>query len=243
MSAAFLVSVLLLGSPVQFAQDSVSVQKFEELEKRVEAMESRVAEHEAKAESFTDILSSQRWTFAAAITFVTVLVTVLFGFVGWSIFEWRAGYVEEDLESKIKSESSTRSDEVRRLEGRIEKLESSLEELELWRKGEEIRKFRRLGYHPMSLLEEIKLTKHEVKDKKVTDSEKIGKRIDAIEYDLDKIQSTENIIDFPEGIRAEAISELSSIIDDLSGETKEKLEAILDRLKGGISAKFWADWV
>lgn len=239
MSAALFLSLLLLGTPVQSVEDSSDIQQ---LRKQVEVLESRIAEHEAKTESFTDILSSQRWTFGAAITFITVLVTVLFGLVGWSIFEWRAGYIEEDLESQIEGESSTRSKEVERLETRIEQLESSFEQLELWRKEEEIRKFRQIGHYPKSLLEQVRLLKREVSEGGLEDPDKIDNIIEAIEYDLSKIYSINNNIDIPEGIRTEVISELRSIVDMVDGETKEKLELILKVLKEGFPAQFFSDW-
>jgi chaperonin cofactor prefoldin len=226
MTIALSLSILLLGTPVQSVEDSSEVQQ---LRKQVEVLESRIAEHEAKTESFTDILSSQRWTFGAAITFITVLVTVLFGLVGWSIFEWRADYIESDLRDKVEDESSARSDEVERLEKRIEKLESSFEEIEHWRKGEDIRRFRQLGYYPMSLLLQARLINEDVTKRGLTESEKVDKEIEALEYDLSKVKEINS--DFPDGMRAEIISELSSISDKVSGKTEENLKSVLETVK------------
>jgi chaperonin cofactor prefoldin len=226
MTIALSLSILLLGTPVQSVEDSSEVQQ---LRKQVEVLESRIAEHEAKTESFTDILSSQRWTFGAAITFITVLVTVLFGLVGWSIFEWRADYIESDLRDKVEDESSARSDEVERLEKRIEKLESSFEEIEHWRKGEDIRRFRQLGYYPMSLLLQARLINEDVTKRGLTESEKVDKEIEALEYDLSKVKEINS--DFPDGMRAEIISELSSISDKVSGKTEENLKSVLETMK------------
>lgn len=226
MTIALSLSILLLGTPVQSVEDSSEVQQ---LRKQVEVLESRIAEHEAKTESFTDILSSQRWTFGAAITFITVLVTVLFGLVGWSIFEWRADYIESDLRDKVEDESSARSDEVERLEKRIEKLESSFEEIEHWRKGEDIRRFRQLGYYPMSLLLQARLINEDVTKRGLTESEKVDNEIEALEYDLSKVKEINS--DFPDGMRAEIISELSSISDKVSGKTEENLKSVLETMK------------
>ena len=226
MTIALSLSILLLGTPVQSVEDSSEVQQ---LRKQVEVLESRIAEHEAKTESFTDILSSQRWTFGAAITFITVLVTVLFGLVGWSIFEWRADYIESDLRDKVEDESSARSDEVERLEKRIEKLESSFEEIEHWRKGEDIRRFRQIGYYPMSLLLQARLINEDVTKRGLTESEKVDKEIEALEYDLSKVKEINS--DFPDGMRAEIISELSSISDKVSGKTEENLKSVLETMK------------
>ena len=226
MTIALSLSILLLGTPVQSVEDSSEVQQ---LRKQVEVLESRIAEHEAKTESFTDILSSQRWTFGAAITFITVLVTVLFGLVGWSIFEWRADYIESDLRDKVEDESSARSDEVERLEKRIEKLESSFEEIEHWRKGEDIRRFRQLGYYPMSLLLQARLINEDVTKRGLTESEKVDKEIEALEYGLSKVKEINS--DFPDGMRAEIISELSSISDKVSGKTEENLKSVLETVK------------
>lgn len=226
MTIALSLSILLLGTPVQSVEDSSEVQQ---LRKQVEVLESRIAEHEAKTESFTDILSSQRWTFGAAITFITVLVTVLFGLVGWSIFEWRADYIESDLRDKVEDESSARSDEVERLEKRIEKLESSFEEIEHWRKGEDIRRFRQIGYYPMSLLLQARLINEDVTKRGLTESEKVDKEIEALEYDLSKVKEINS--DFPDGMRAEIISELSSISDRVSGKTEENLKSVLETMK------------
>ena len=226
MTIALSLSILLLGTPVQSVEDSSEVQQ---LRKQVEVLESRIAEHEAKTESFTDILSSQRWTFGAAITFITVLVTVLFGLVGWSIFEWRADYIESDLRDKVEDESSARSDEVERLEKRIEKLESSFDEIEHWRKGEDIRRFRQTGYYPMSLLLQARLINEDVANKGLTESEKVDKEIEALEYDLSKVKEINS--DFPDGMRAEIISELSSISDKVSGKTEENLKSVLETMK------------
>ena len=226
MTIALSLSILLLGTPVQSVEDSSEVQQ---LRKQVEVLESRIAEHEAKTESFTDILSSQRWTFGAAITFITVLVTVLFGLVGWSIFEWRADYIESDLRDKVEDESSARSDEVERLEKRIEKLESSFDEIEHWRKGEDIRRFRQIGYYPMSLLLQARLINEDVTKRGLTESEKVDKEIEALEYDLSKVKEINS--DFPDGMRAEIISELSSISDRVSGKTEENLKSVLETMK------------
>lgn len=89
------------------------------MRKQVEVLESRIAEHEARAESFTDILSSQRSTFRWGIILITILATVLFGVVGWGIFEWRAGYIEESLQEGIDSFKKRTEENINKLEENI----------------------------------------------------------------------------------------------------------------------------
>jgi len=79
MSAALFISLLLLGTPVQSVQDSVSAQRVEKLETRIDELEARVNQHEIAEGYFDSILSNERtwWT-----VLITVLITVIVAAVG-----------------------------------------------------------------------------------------------------------------------------------------------------------------
>jgi len=94
MSAGLLLSLLLLGTPVQSVQDSVSAQRVEKLESRITEMEKQVLEYRAREDYFRSILESQRWTFG----FIAFLV----GLVGFSGFKYYVSRVEETREEMEK---------------------------------------------------------------------------------------------------------------------------------------------
>jgi chromosome segregation ATPase len=114
MSTALLVSLLLLGSPVQSVQDSVSAQRVEKLENRISELEKQILEYEAREDYFQSILASQRWTFITVVTLFAALISL----VGFGVFKRYVGEVEE-----VKSDMENRTEEE------LERLSTSLEEV------------------------------------------------------------------------------------------------------------------
>ena len=128
MSAALLVSLLLLGSPVQPAQDSVSARRVEKLENRISELEKQILEYEASEDYFQSILASQRWTFTTVVTLFAALISL----VGFGVFKRYVGEVEEELErlstglEEVDERVGSLNEQVKEYE---EKLSSTEEEL------------------------------------------------------------------------------------------------------------------
>jgi ElaB/YqjD/DUF883 family membrane-anchored ribosome-binding protein len=69
-----LLSIALLLSPVQ---DSVSVEKFEELESRLDKLEERVIRREAEGDAIEDVLYGERTWWTATVTVIVGLIALL----------------------------------------------------------------------------------------------------------------------------------------------------------------------
>jgi hypothetical protein len=142
MTTVLLVALLLTGTP---NQDSVSTTRYEKLESRVNELEKRVSEQETRAESFQSILTGQRWTFGIGVTLITILVTVLFGFIGWGIFEWRAGKIEEGLDGKINGLEDDIESDRDFFEGKIDNIEKRVWRQEVDSRQQKMFQFEGMG--------------------------------------------------------------------------------------------------
>ncbi len=121
MSISLLVSLLLLGTPVQPAQDSVSAQRVDKLEGRITELEKQVLAYRAREDYFQSILASQRWTFGTVVG----LFAALIGLVGFGVFKRYVSEVEE-----IKSEMENRmEEELEKLENRLNEVGEKVESL------------------------------------------------------------------------------------------------------------------
>jgi hypothetical protein len=101
MFAALFVSLLLLGTPVQSLQDSVSAQRVEKLESRIAELEKQVLEYRAREDYFQSILASQRWTFGTVVGLFAALVSL----VGFGVFRRYLNEVERyknEMEARVK---------------------------------------------------------------------------------------------------------------------------------------------
>ncbi|PSQ81403.1 MAG: hypothetical protein BRD41_02570 [Bacteroidetes bacterium QS_1_63_11] len=129
MSTALLVSLLLLGSPVQSVQDSVSARRVEKLENRISELEKQILEYEARKDYFQSILASQRWTFVTVVTIFAALISL----VGFGVFERYVGEVEEvksDMENRMEEELERLSTGLEEVGGRVGSLNEQVKEYE-----------------------------------------------------------------------------------------------------------------
>jgi hypothetical protein len=88
---------LLLSLLLLFPQQPVDSSRVEQLEQRIDQLESRMERQEVSKQYFEDVVDNQRWTFGIGLA----VTTAIFGFIGWGIFEWRAGNIEDNLENKL----------------------------------------------------------------------------------------------------------------------------------------------
>jgi chaperonin cofactor prefoldin len=122
MSAAVFISLLLLGTPVQSAQDSVSAQRVERLESRITELEKQVLEYRAREDYFQSILASQRWTFGTVVALFAALV----GLVGFGVFKRYVSEVVEvksEMENRMEEEVGTLRSQAEKNEGRVQNAE------------------------------------------------------------------------------------------------------------------------
>jgi DNA repair exonuclease SbcCD ATPase subunit len=129
MSAAVFISLLLLGTPVQSAQDSVSAQRVERLESRITELEKQVLEYRAREDYFQSILASQRWTFGTVVGLFAALV----GLVGFGVFKRYVSEVEDvksEMENRMKEELGQLHNSLEDAERRVESLDERVEEYE-----------------------------------------------------------------------------------------------------------------
>jgi peptidoglycan hydrolase CwlO-like protein len=129
MSTALLVSLLLLGSPIQSVQDSVSARRVEKLENRISELEKQILEYEAREDYFQSILASQRWTFITVVTLFAALISL----VGFGVFKRYIGEVEEvksDMENRMEEELERLSTGLEEAGGRVGSLNEQVKEYE-----------------------------------------------------------------------------------------------------------------
>jgi hypothetical protein len=122
MSTALFFSLLLLGTPVQSAQDSVSAQRVEKLESRITELEQKVLKYRAREDYFQSILASQRWTFGTVVALFAALV----GLVGFGVFKRYVSEVEEvksEMENRMEEEVGTLRSQAEKNEGRVQNAE------------------------------------------------------------------------------------------------------------------------
>jgi len=133
MSAALLVSLLLLGSPVQSVQDSVSAQRVEKLENRISELEKQVLEYEAREDYFQSILRSQRWTFGTVVAVFSafvVLISAVIGVISFGAFRRYVKKVEEtksEMEDRMEEELGKLSNGLEDVSGKVESLNEQVE--------------------------------------------------------------------------------------------------------------------
>ena len=129
MFAALSVSLLLLGTPVRSAQDSVSAQQVENLESRITELEKQVLEYRAREDYFQGILASQRWTFGTVVGLFAALVSL----VGFGVFRWYVGEVEavkSEMQNRMKEELGQLKNGLEEVGGRVDSLEEQVKEYE-----------------------------------------------------------------------------------------------------------------
>ncbi len=136
MFAALFVSLLLLGTPVQSLQDSVSAQRVEKLESRITELEKQVLEYRAREGYFQSILASQRWTFGTVVGLFAALVSL----VGFGVFKRYVSEVERvksEMENRMKEELGQLKNGLEKVSGRVESLDKRVEEYEAELRGTE----------------------------------------------------------------------------------------------------------
>ena len=164
MFAALFVSLLLLGTPVRSAQDSVSAQQVENLESRIAELEKQVLEYRARENYFRSILASQRWTFGTVVGLFAALV----GLVGFGVFKRYVSRVEEtqeemeervdDLITELESQLSGLSEQQSLILDRIRVLERRQES----NAGDGILRGVSKGAYPSTFIEKARSVRDEL---------------------------------------------------------------------------------
>lgn len=238
MLALLLSAVLLVSTPV--SQDSVSAERFQRLEDRVDELETT---QEVRKGYYLDTLSGERIIFG---TFLTLLIG-LGGLVGFGVFQRRVNQIEETLQGKIDRLDRDMVKEQKKLEDKLEgyfnnakmdidEIEDELKELNV-RMMEEQSEI----YSSISKLERGKgdynrdeYIRYELKGllKKVKIS---GEKEPNVEFVLDRIlremrnmyESETGILDSKEGEIRDYVRELMDIVDE---ESQKKCFTILEGL-------------
>lgn len=235
MTIALFISLLLLGTPVQSAQDSVSAQRVEKLESRITELEKQVLEYRAREDYFRSILASQRWTFGTVVG----LFAALLGLVGFGAFKHYVGRVEEtqeemeervdDLTTELKSELSGLSEQQDLILDRIRVLERSQEMGEVEERFTSVN----LATYPSTFLEKARDVRNQIPTSQQEIVIDVKPSLSIMKLGLKEINRKHN--NMPLELKNEGLAILKEINERLEGwdEAKNVVNDMIQTIEEG----------
>jgi hypothetical protein len=227
MLCLLISTLLLIGAP---AQDSVSVERYQQLESRIDNLERRVAVQEAKEDYFQSILSGQRWTFGTVVTLFAGLV----GVVGFGVFRRyvnRVDETKEEMKEYVKEETGTLRDEIKHLSDLSDSLVTRLDRVERL-KGDETMGYQVVSY-PGSFMDTLRRIQENLeKENSGTSNDRlVTTQIENLDYSLDEL------IDAHDGVPISIVERAPEILDEVKekvdGKESATIEKIIEKIDSG----------